>query len=202
MKLMNIKAVAILALLSVTGYSFGYQFTFSNKTNNSLIVRVKTAGLGNVEKYALINPNQQEVVNFENILCLESLSWAQYDPEEKFQGSNPKFSTFKGKNLMEVVAMGGYSDQDAYKNVFAPLAADYALNPLQIRMVDGPLYEQTTKAAPTTDLAKIAQAAATLANISICKNRSFVIIDTGKEVMIGKMKAGYNELVAITIKGE
>ncbi len=103
---------------------------------------------------------------------------------------------------MEIAAMGGHNDSDVYKNVFAPLAGVFALDLLPIRMIDNPAYEQTVQATPTTDLAKIAQAAVDLHNMSLCKNRSFMIIDTGKEAMLGKRKAGYNELIAVTEKGD
>jgi hypothetical protein len=76
MKLMK-KIMAILALVSITGYSFGYNYGISNLTSQALVVRLHESGLSD-PMYKVIQPDSRVEFNFGGALCLESIHVSPY----------------------------------------------------------------------------------------------------------------------------
>lgn len=87
MKLMNKKMLAIVALLNVVGYSFGYEYEISNATDKTLIVRLVERKIGmssddQGDQYTVIKQGDKEVVKFPGILCLKAIQAGPYDEEK------------------------------------------------------------------------------------------------------------------------
>lgn len=176
MKLMSKQLFAIVALLSVTGYSFGYNFDITNKTKETLLVKVKPR-LG-AHQFGIIEPGKEKVFAFTGLsvgLCLESISVGKYDPTEK--------------------------DMESYILHSAPIKM---VNSVTDFMEKGSDKTMTANTAETekTGTEKIKQAATELSAISLCQSRKFVLIDTGKKAMIGKTSMDHNEIIALTEKNK
>lgn len=179
MKLMNKKIFAIVALLSVTGYSFGYNFDITNKTKETLVVKVKPR-LG-THQFGVIEPGKEKVFAFTGLsvgLCLESISVGKYDPKEKDFESYILYSA-----PMKMV--------DSIKD-FMEKGSDEKANNVSANKVE----------SEKTGTEKIKQAASDLNAISLCQSRKFVLIDTGKEAMVGKTSMGHNEIIAVSEKNK
>ena len=187
MKLLNKKILAILALLSVTGYSFGYNFDITNKTKETLVVKVKPR-LG-THQFGIIEPDKEKTFAFTGLsigLCLESIYVGKYDPKENDMESYILHSASMEmvdniKNFMEKK-----SDEKTDKTVHATAPAAPANEPEKI------------------GAEKIKQAVTELSGISLCQSRKFVLVDTGKEVIIDaggrKISTGHNQIIALTEK--
>lgn len=136
---------ALVALLGATGYVFGYDFGVSNKTKDPMIVRLKVKGGG--YQYDVIKPNKRVLFQFlggDIALCLESISWAKYDPTDKYMGNNQ----YRGKNLMEIKETGvNFLTAGPAHDAFHAIAEEYALTSAPIKMLPGKVYEATAKAS-------------------------------------------------------
>lgn len=145
MKLMKKAMFALVALFGATGYVFGYDFGISNKTKDPMIVRLKVKGGG--YQYDVIKPNKRVLFQFlggDIALCLESISWAKYDPTDKFMGNNQ----YRGKNLMEIKDTGvNFLTAGPAHDAFYGIAEEYALTSAPIKMLPGKVYEATAKAS-------------------------------------------------------
>lgn len=145
MKLMKKTMFALVALLGATGYVFGYDFGVSNKTKDPMIVRLKVKGGG--YQYDVIKPNKRVLFQFlggDIALCLESISWAKYDPTDKYMGNNQ----YRGKNLMEIKETGvNFLTAGPAHDAFHAIAEEYALTSAPIKMLPGKVYEATAKAS-------------------------------------------------------
>jgi len=139
MKLMNMKMFALVALLSVTGYSFGYQYGISNLTDKPLIVRLVERQVGVSDSFAIIEPLEKKVFNFSGVWCLKTIEYGPMNPEKKWQGND----RFKGKNLLEIQQMGGV-DADI---VFFQFVRTFAMANLEMKMEDNEVFKNTAKAA-------------------------------------------------------
>jgi len=145
MKLMNMKMLAIVALLSVTGYSFGYDFSISNKLKQPMIVRIKVRGGG--YQYNIVKRDKRVTFRFgrgDIGLCVESIHTASVDLTDRFKGNNQ----YKGKNMMEIYESGAdIHNAGPAHDAFSALVEDYALTSVPIKMLPGDVYEATAKAA-------------------------------------------------------
>jgi len=181
---MNKKTLAILVLFTITGYSFAYNFEITNKTKEPLVVRVKPR-LGK-HQFGIIDPGKEKLFAFTGmsaLLCLESIHVDKYDPTEKDMESY----ALQSVPIQMVDSMKGFLEKGSDEKADKALTVD-------------------KKEAEKTGTEKIEQAAAKLAEISLCHDRKFVLIDTGKEAMIdlggSKVSAGYNEIIALTEKSK
>lgn len=138
---------SIIIALSITGYSFGYDIGISNATKKTLVIRLAERRLGESDEFFLVRPGKRIVSRFPGAWCLETISWSEFNPAEKSGVTDSKYAQYKGKNLIEIEAMGGRSDFDTYRDVFKPLASEYALHPVQMHMMPSDLYKKTAKAA-------------------------------------------------------
>jgi hypothetical protein len=73
------KMFAILALLGITGYAFGYDYGISNSTSTKLVVRLKEKALS-APTYKVIEPLSSAIFSFGGAYCLESIMYAPYNP--------------------------------------------------------------------------------------------------------------------------
>jgi len=141
MKFLTKKMLAIVALLSVTGYSFGYQFGISNMTDKPIIVRVVERQAGTVDQYALIQPLDKKAFNFGGAWCLKSIEAAPFNPEKRWQGNDK----YNGKNLLELQNMAGSDPQAG--NIFTELVRGIALIDVEMKMTPNEVFKDTAKAA-------------------------------------------------------
>ncbi len=139
MKLMNIKMFALMALLTVTGYSFGYQYGISNLTEQPLIVRLVERQIGVSDIYQIIEPLEKKVFNFAAVWCLKAIEYGPVKLDKKWQGND----RFKGKNILEIQEMGG---EDA-EQVFFQFVRTFAMANLEMKMEDNEVFKNTAKAA-------------------------------------------------------
>lgn len=77
MKFMNKQLFAVIALLGVTSAAFGYDFTFNNKTNKAVAVKLKmAASLADFDDMAVIQPGTTRKFSFTGLksgFCLSKI---------------------------------------------------------------------------------------------------------------------------------
>ncbi len=209
------KMFALVALLSVTGYSFGYDFGISNLTEKPLVVRLTEKAL-TAEQYRVIQPNDRVTFGFWGAYCLESIKVAPYDAAI---GNNYRSYALQSveifmepKAVFEATVKGARALVDGIE-ALACQVLDLAMKADPITAaasgVKGAL-ESATGANKGKQcafgLATIAKAAGDLAGETLCKSRELAIISTGEKAvkMIGtrKVTLPYDEYIALTVKGE
>ncbi len=216
MKFLNKKMFALVALLSVTGYSFGYEFGVSNLTEKPLVVRLKEKALSDAQ-YKLIQPNDRGTFGFWGAYCLESIMVAPYDAAK---GNNfgsyalQSVETYMEPKEVYEATVKGAKSLVAGIEAFACQALDLAMKADPAAAAASGAKEALATAAPGTDKAKkcafglatIAKASGKLAGNTLCKSREISIISTGEKTfkMIGtrKIPLSTDEYIALTVTGE
>lgn len=156
MKLMNIKAFAIVALLSVTSIAFGYQYGISNLTGEALLIRAVERTITNSDKFEIIESLEKADFTFESAMCLKTLEYAPIAGElakRVWNESNTHYSKFspqinqrfKGKTLREIKAMVS-TDVEA-KNVFYWFTKTFPMANLEMKMTPNDVFKNAGKAA-------------------------------------------------------
>lgn len=187
---------ALLVFTAIPISLFAYEIDFENFSGKTLIIATKKRAAAGREKFYQIVAHGGSVKQvWDDANCIESIRWAEVDPKLPGKGGLDYISVSEASQIPR-------DKQDAFDEIYTPL---YAWAQAKIVIVSNETFRRTQQAA--TDLVKgidtficsaasaahpagraacfiklagIADAAGKIEEISLCKNRSFIIYDSGK----------------------
>lgn len=181
MKFLNKKTFALLVLLGVTGYSFGYQYELSNASDKVLVVKLveRLIGLstGHDDKYATLQPHETKVVKLPGLWCLKAIQARSFDKLADVP------SDINTTALLDVtIKMESSNDKNKVDTV-----------------------EKAPAKGTTSGFSEIEKGATALDEESLCRDRKFTLMLTGKKAqrIVGDKTYSlpFDEIVAVTQKG-
>lgn len=132
-----------LVLLLCSNVAFGYNFTFSNVTEKTLVIAYKLEGLSQ-EYYQILMPDQSVSYYFPNLHCFGgSILWAEYKAKDALGRDLP----FHGGIDLVDPKSGEILKGDAQNLFRTEVANKYAFIPMQIKVVDNETFQMTVNAA-------------------------------------------------------
>ncbi len=199
MKFLHKKTVALVALLSVSGYSFGYTYQISNATDKTLVVRLVERTIGKSDQYATLQPGEEKAIKFPGVSCLQAIQARSFDKPTDVQSDLSKLA-------LTDVAMKMAPREDKKAVDLNPTGKTSVGTELSNDKTDVSATEKAAVKDKGTDaLNVIGEAATVLAEESLCRDRKFTLSFTGKKAqkVIGTRTIAlpYDEIIA-TSKAE
>ncbi len=207
MKFLHKKTLILVALLSVSGYSFGYTYQISNATDKTLVVRLVERTISKSDQYATLKPGEEKAIKFPGMWCLQSIHASAFDKLADVPSDMTKIALINVAMKMEPREDKKAVDVNPTQKASVGTALSNDKNKTDVSATEK---ASVVKEEPSNDTSKdpltvIGEAITVLTEESLCRNRKFTLTFTGKKAQktIGgkTYNLPYDEIIATTSKG-